>query len=69
MQNECIEHIKHIFEEAELDEKSVVRNFRTVQIEEKNKICLRKCQLNYLLSLISDIIIVYRGKYEKDSFC
>ena len=27
------EHIKHIFEEQELDEKSVVRNFRTVQIE------------------------------------
>lgn len=32
------EHIKHIFEEGELDEKSVVRNFRTVQIEESSKI-------------------------------
>ena len=37
MQNECIEHIKHILEEGELDEKSVVRNFRTVQIEESTK--------------------------------
>ena len=27
------EHIKHIFEEGELDKESVVRNFRTVQTE------------------------------------
>lgn len=27
------EHIRHIFEEGELDENSTVRNFRTVQIE------------------------------------
>lgn len=27
------EHIKHIFEEGELQEDSVVRNFRTVQLE------------------------------------
>lgn len=30
------EHIKHIFEEGELDEKSVVRNFRTTAADGKN---------------------------------
>lgn len=30
------EHIKHIFEEGELDENSVVRNFRTTAIDGKN---------------------------------
>ena len=28
-----VEHIKHIFEEGELDENSTCRNFRQVQIE------------------------------------
>lgn len=32
------EHIKHIFEEGELDEKSTVRNFRTVQTEGTRKV-------------------------------
>ena len=32
------EHIKHIFEEGELDKEATVRKFRTVQIEENNKI-------------------------------
>ena len=30
------EHIKHIFEDEELDEKSVVRNFRTTAADGKN---------------------------------
>jgi len=30
------EHIKHIFEEGELDENSVVRNFRTTASDGKN---------------------------------
>lgn len=30
------EHIKHIFEEGELDQKSVVRNFRTTAVDGKN---------------------------------
>ena len=30
------EHIKHIFEEEELDEKSVVRKFRTTAADGKN---------------------------------
>jgi hypothetical protein len=30
------EHIKHIFEEGELNEKSVVRNFRTTATDEKS---------------------------------
>ena len=30
------EHIKHIFEEGELDENSVVRNFRTTAADGKN---------------------------------
>jgi len=30
------EHIKHIFEEGELDEKSVVRKFRTTASDGKN---------------------------------
>lgn len=30
------EHIKHIFEDGELDEKSVVRNFRTTDSDGKS---------------------------------
>jgi hypothetical protein len=32
------EHIKHIFEEGELDENSVVRKFRTTASDSKNKV-------------------------------
>lgn len=32
------EHIKHIFEESELDEHSVVRQFRTTAVDGKNTI-------------------------------
>ena len=50
MQNECIEHIKHIYEEGELDEKSVVRNFRTVQIEGNREVSRE--QVYYNLDMI-----------------
>jgi len=33
-----VEHIKHIYEEGELDEKSTCRNFRQVQIEGKREV-------------------------------
>ena len=34
------EHIKHIFEEGELDEVSVVRKFRTTGVDGKNLNCI-----------------------------
>ena len=40
------EHIKHIFEEGELDKESVVRNFRTVQTEGS-----RNVERDYLFSI------------------
>ena len=58
MQNECIEHIKHIYEEGELDEKSVVRNFRTVQIEGNREVT--RNQTYYNLDMI--ISLGYRIK-------
>ena len=38
MQNECIEHIKHILEEGELEQLSTCRNFRQVQTEGNRKV-------------------------------
>ena len=39
------EHIKHIFEEGELNENSVVRNFRTTAADGKNTINPKNKQL------------------------
>jgi len=39
------EHIKHIFEEGELDEEATVRKFRTVQI---NPLGSRRCEASSL---------------------
>ena len=44
------EHIKHIFEEGELEESSTVRNFRTVQIEGDRKVSRE--QICYNLDMI-----------------
>ena len=52
------EHIKHIFEEGELDESSTVRNFRTVQ-KEGNRQVARE-QIFYNLDMI--ISLGYRVK-------
>jgi len=52
------EHIRHIFEEGELDENSTVRNFRTVQIEGNRKVSRE--QTFYNLDMI--ISIGYRVK-------
>ena len=52
------EHIRHIFEEGELDENSTVRNFRTVQIEGNRKVSRE--QTFYNLDMI--ISLGYRVK-------
>ena len=52
------EHIRHIFEEGELDENSTVRNFRTVQIEGNRKVSRE--QTFYSLDMI--ISLGYRVK-------
>ena len=52
------EHIKHIFEEGELEESSTVRNFRTVQIEGDRKVSRE--QICYNLDMI--ISLGYRVK-------
>lgn len=55
LQNECVESI---YEEGELDEKSVVRNFRTVQIEGNREVSRE--QVYYNLDMI--ISLGYRVK-------
>ena len=52
------EHIKHIFEEGELEESSTVRNFRTVQIEGNREV--NREQICYNLDMI--ISLGYRVK-------
>jgi len=52
------EHIRHIFEEGELDENSTVRKFRTVQIEGNRKVSRE--QTFYNLDMI--ISLGYRVK-------
>ena len=41
------EHIRHIFEEGELDENSTVRNFRTVRIEGNRKVAREQTFYNF----------------------
>ncbi|MDO5576956.1 MAG: RhuM family protein [Fibrobacter sp.] len=52
------EHIKHIFEEGELDEVATVRNFRTVQLEGTREVSRE--QVYYNLDMI--ISLGYRVK-------
>ena len=52
------EHIKHIFEEGELEESSTVRKFRTVQIEGNREV--NREQICYNLDMI--ISLGYRVK-------
>ena len=47
------EHIKHIFQTGELDEKSTVRKFRTVQIEGNRKV--ERTLIHYNLDVIISV--------------
>ena len=52
------EHIKHIFEEGELDEKSVVRKFRTTAADGKNY-----NTIHYNLDMIISLGYRVKSKY------
>jgi hypothetical protein len=55
------EHIKHVFDEGELEESSTVRNFRTVQLEGRRNVA-RKIE-HYNLDVI--ISVGYRVKSKR----
>ena len=55
------EHIKHIFQEGELDENSVIRKFRTTASDEK-KLIIIIVQYNWILNFFTNRI---KGKNDK----